>query len=456
MTEPTSPRTEAEPPLRARGARLRRILVLALPIIGGMVSQNVLNLVDTAMVGSLGDQALAAVGFGGFLNFLTSAFVLGLGTGVQATAARRVGEGAFDRTAVPLNGGLVLALAIAAPWSVLLFWATPSLYPFLIDDPAVVAAGVPYLQARLVAMTAMAFNHAFRGYWNATDQSGLYLRTIVVMHVVNIALNWVFIFGHLGAPELGATGAGVASAIATWVGAALYFWLGMRRARDAGFLHGMPARSTLGNMLRVSAPTGVQQVFFAGGMTAFFWIAGKLGTSELAATHVVVHLLLVGMLPALGLGLAAASLVGQALGRGDARDARRWCWEVAGVAFFVVALVALPAVTAPGLFLGVFIHEPSTLALAVPPMRIVAALLPLDGIGMVLMHGLMGAGDTRRTMIVSVGLQWLLFLPAAYVLGPILGWGLVAIWTANVVYRQVQGGIFALLWHRGAWADVRV
>src|SRR5210317_1414171 len=95
------------------GPRFRRILTLALPIIGGMVSQNILNLVDTAMVGTLGDAALAAVGLGGFMNFMFIALILGVSTGVQVMTARRKGQGRFDDLALPLNAGLLL-VAIGA------------------------------------------------------------------------------------------------------------------------------------------------------------------------------------------------------------------------------------------------------------------------------------------------------------------------------------------------------
>src|SRR5690606_9811047 len=110
---------------------------------------------------------------------------------------------------------------------------------------SVVREGVPYLQARLVAMVAMAVNFSFRGYWNATDRPWLYMRTLIVMHVVNIALNWVLIYGNLGAPALGATGAGIASAIAVFVGSGTYFLLGWRHARPEGFLASLPSGDTL-------------------------------------------------------------------------------------------------------------------------------------------------------------------------------------------------------------------
>ena len=266
-------------------ARRRRILTLALPIIGGMVSQNVLNLVDAYMVGHLGDVALAAVGSGGFLNFVTSAFILGVSAGVQAMAARRVGEGRTHETAVPLNGGLILALGLALPWSLFLYSQAELLYAVVTEDPAVVAEGVPYLRWRLLAMVPLAMNFAFRGFWNATDRSMYYMGTLVVMHVSNIALNAVFIFGLLGSPAMGAEGAGLASAISTFLGLLTYIALALRHVRPEGFLHGLPSRETLVTMVRVSVPAGLQQFFFAAGMTAFVAIVGRIGTREQAATR---------------------------------------------------------------------------------------------------------------------------------------------------------------------------
>ena len=184
--------------------RRNRILGLALPIVGGMISQNVLNLVDTAMVGTLGDAALAAVGIGGFANFMFMALLLGLSTGVQVMAARRKGEGKLEETAVPLNGGLLVVLLAAPVLSAILFWAVPHIYPWLNSDPDVIGQGVPYLQARVLAIFFVGANFCFRGYWNAIDLPRLYMTTLIVMHTANIFMNWVFIFGNLGAPALGA------------------------------------------------------------------------------------------------------------------------------------------------------------------------------------------------------------------------------------------------------------
>ena len=437
-------------------ARRRRILGLALPIIGGMLSQNVLNLVDTAMVGTLGDAALAGVGLGGFANFLFSAFILGISTGVQAMAARRVGEGRLSETAIPLNGGLLIALVIAVPWSALLITLAWEYFPVLTNDAAVVEQGVPYLRARLFAMFAMGMNFAFRGYWNAVDKSILYMRTLISMHVINIFLNWVLIFGNLGAPELGAQGAGVASAIATIFGTASYFLLGRSYARDAGFLHGLPTRETMKTIIRLAAPAGFQQFFFAAGMTVFLMLVARMGTPELAATKVIIDLILVGILPGIGFGLAAASLAGQALGRGHPDDAKQWGWDVTRIAVVVVAALSLPAVLFPEWILSGFIHEPSTLTLAKNPLRVAAGFLFIDSVGMVLMNALMGAGDTKRVMFIGIGFQWLIFLPIVYVIGPIMGLGLVAVFTTQAAYRGLQALTFASMWKRGRWQSIEL
>jgi MATE family multidrug resistance protein len=115
--------------LNVDSERLNRILTLALPIIGGMVSQNLLNIVDTAMVGNLGNSALAAVGLGGFVVFMCQALILGISTGVQSSAARRKGEGRSDRAAAVLNSALLLVLVIAPFFSAILIALADIVFP---------------------------------------------------------------------------------------------------------------------------------------------------------------------------------------------------------------------------------------------------------------------------------------------------------------------------------------
>ena len=338
--------------------RRNRILQIALPIIGGMMSQNVLNLVDTAMVGVLGPAALAAVGIGGFVNFMAAAAIMGLATGVQAMTARRIGEERVDESAVPLNGGLFLALVIGAFLTALAFFAAPVIFPLLNGDPAVIADGVPYFQSRCLAIIAVGMNFSFRGFFTGVSLSGLYMRTLLIMHACNVVLNYLLIFGNFGFPELGAQGAGVSTALSTAIGTCIYFILAWRHARPNGFFHRVPRRDTMISMMRLSVPSAIQQFVFAAGMTALFWIIGQVGTQETAASNVLVNLFLVALLPGLGLGMAAMTLVSEALGRKDPDDARRWAYDVLKITCLALGALGLPAIVVPELILSGFIHDP--------------------------------------------------------------------------------------------------
>jgi len=436
--------------------RVSAILLLGLPIVGGMTSQTLFNLVDTAMVGQLGTDALAAVGVGGFVNFLSVALVMGLSAGGQAMASRRKGEGREAETAVPLNGGLVLALILALPAMAVLMAFAGDIYALVNEDPKVIALGVPYFEARLFALLGVGINFAFRGFWNGIGLSMVYLRTLIVMQLSNIVLNYGLIFGAFGLPEMGTTGAGVGSAIATYIGAATYLWMAWRRARPLGFLAAMPTRETMVTMVRLSLPSSLQQVFFAGGLTALFWIVGQVGTAEVAAANVLINLTLVIILPGLALGLAAASLVGQALGAGDPVDAHRWGWDVVKVAAVVMAALGLPMAVVPELILSIFITDADTRALAIPPLRLVGIVIAIDSIGMVLQNALLGAGAVRTVMTVSIATQWGVFLPVAWLVGPQLGYGLFGIWVCQTGWRVLHSSILAMFWQRRAWTKIKV
>ncbi len=436
--------------------RRGRVLTIALPIMGGMMSQNILNLVDIGMVGRLGDTALAATGIGSFSSYLAISFIIGLSAGVQALAARRLGEERFSETAVPLNGGLILSIILGIPLAALLIWASPWAFERLSEDPEVIALGTPYLQVRIAAMMAVGMNFSFRGYWSAVHMTGIYLKTLLMMHALNIFLNWVLIFGNLGAPELGVFGAGLATTISVYCGTLIYFLFALRHAMDKGFLRQTPRGSTLWQQLKLSLPASMQQVFFSAGLVTLVWIVGQIGTAEVAAINVLMTFHLTVLLPAFGIALAATTLVGNALGRRDIDDAARWGWDCAlltGVYGVTIGLLLIPFARP---ILGFFLTNPETADLAYLPMILWALAIGFDTMGMVLMNALIGAGDTRRSMWISILSQWAFFLPLAYLVGPVLGFGLLGVWVLNGIYRTGQAFVVAQQWNSRKWAGIEI
>ena len=154
--------------------------------------------------------------------------------------------------------------------------------------------------------------------------------------------------------------------------------------------------------------------------------------------------------------MATSTLVGNALGRKDPLDARRWGWNGAMLTGFYGACVMLLLGLIGQPFLSIFLTSPETLNLAYTPLMVSAAIIAIDLMGMALMSALLGAGDTMTPMRISIIGQWLFFLPLAWLVGPYLGYGLLGVWMVQAVYRLFQALMFIFAWHRGEWATIKL
>ena len=436
--------------------RRQQIIAISVPILSGMISQNILNLIDAAMVGHLGSAALGAVGITSFINFLLVAVFLGLATGVQVMVARRLGEGKQAKAAAPLNGSLLLNLLFAVPASIGLYFAAPAIVSLLIEDQAVVAQGEIYLQMRVLGIWAIAMNFTFRGFWSGIKLTKYYMYVLIGMHVLNVFLNYALIYGNFGFPEMGVQGAGLGTTLSMIAGTITHFILCLNKARGFGFMERLPSMEALRAIVRLSIPNSIQQFFFAAGFSTLFWIISKVSTDALAAANAITNITLVAILPCIAFGMSASTLVSEAIGREDMDDAYRWGWDVSVITMFVITFISIMFLIFNEHILSVFLVEQAALEAAINPLNLVAIGLPLEALGMVMMHALIGAGATKASMKVSMGMQWLLFLPIAWLLGPILGMTLTAIWLAQMAYRSLQAVIFVGMWRKKDWQSLHV
>ena len=277
-----------------------------------------------------------------------------------------------------------------------------------------------------------------------------------VMHLANVLISYGLIFGRFGLPEMGAEGSGMGTAIAMLLGSVLYFGITLHGGHEHGFLRARPRAADIRAMLRLALPNSLQQFFFATGITTLFWIVARIGTDELAIAHVLVNLALFLILPGVGLGMAATTLVSHSLGRQEPEQAYRWGWDVVRVAILVLFVLGMPFWLAPHLILGLFTQDPELIELGEWPLRITGLGMSLDATALVLTQALLGAGASRTVMAVNLGSQWLLFLPCAYLAGPVLGGGLLLVWLLQSLYRCINSMIFAMMWRRRHWAEIRI
>lgn len=433
-----------------------RILALALPIIGGMLSQSLLNLIDAALVGQLGETALAGVGVGGYTMFMVTAVLFGLSSGVQAQTSRRLGEQALSRCGEGLNSGLVIALVAGIPLTAACYLGSRFLVGLINGQPEVLSTGTSYFEWRVLGLIPIAMAFCFRGYWNGIQSTGVYLRIMVIIQLVNVVASVLLIHGWLGLPEMGADGAGAGTSLSQFVGLGLWLQTTLRSGKGHGVLKALPAASTYLATLKLAIPHSFQQLWFAAGYAMLFWILGKIDAASVAVAHVLVNLSLLLILPGVGLGLAAMSLVGQALGRGEREDAHRWGWDTVRIALPCLLLLGLPLWAATDTVLGLFLHRSALVALGHLPLQLTAVMIAADCAAIVLGQALLGAGANRTVMTATLSLQWAVFLPLAWWFGVSQEGGLLAIWWLQLGYRLLNSCVFAMLWQGRGWQKLAV
>lgn len=432
--------------------KLKRIIALSIPIIGGMMSQNILNLVDTLMIGHLGHVALAGAGIGGFLFFVSFAAFTGVASGVQTMIARYQGQRNFQLISQAFLLGLVLVFVGSSAVLALEWVFLDEIISLFSTEVLVFDIARQYYFFRMLGLPFLTFCLVVRGFWNGMSKPKRYLMVIVIIHLLNILFNYLFIFGKWGFPMMHAAGAGIASTLSLVIGSLLYAidcrrYLKLRSLFDVSKTQ---LTESIKWLLNLGIPTSIQQFFFALGVAVFYWILGQLGTVEMAIGNVLVNIVLVGILPGVGLAMATMTLVSQSLGEKKYDETYYWPFYVCFIAIVGIGGLALFALIFPQLILRPFISDTGVLAQAILPFRIDTVGVFLEVLALIFMYALNGIDRTRLVMVISIVCQWVLLLPIAYFLSLTLGYGLIGAWLSWVVFQAVQ-----LLWFGGIWIKSR-
>ena len=439
--------------------RLSTLLALAWPVVLARSTQAVIGFCDALMTAPLGENALAAATTGSMNAFALAILPMGVVFIVQSFAAQLSGKG--DLVGARRYGwyGLMLAGLTAAVAAA----AIPLVGPMLglLDfDPEVRSLMTGYLDIRLLALGAVVGTEALGNWYGGLGNTRMQMIAGIVAMVVNVFLNWVLIYGKLGAPALGVSGAALASTIASWLGflvvlvAFVRGWAAPVRGGPVGL-----RRSELGRVLRFGLPNGLNWFLEFGALIVFINVVlAYLGTTVLAAMMVVMSINSIAFMPAFGVSSAGAILAGQAIGAGHPDQ--------------VPSAVRVTMLTAGSWMLAlacVYLLFPATLfAWFTPPGENAAALLEVgtlllalsaiwqlfDAIAMTLSEALRAAGDTAWTLYARIVLAWAVFMPASIISVMVLGGGPVAALLCIAGYVGLLALVLFLRFRSGRWRDI--
>ena len=449
MTSRLDRSPDTSTPRTGPAAEFGPMVRLAVPVVLAELGWMVMGLVDLVMVGSLGPVAIGAVGIGNVLFVAATLAGVGLLLGLDTVVAQAFGAGDLDRCRRALVQGLYLALVLAPPLMAAIWFGTGLLGAWKVD-PAVVPQAAAYLGVIVWSVPLLLLFAAFRRYLQAMNVVVTIAVALIVANLVNLAGNWVLVYGRLGAPPMGVVGSGWAtflaraSMLAILAGAAIRHDLrhpaGLRRA-----CLGLD-RELMGRLLSLGWPVAAQLVLEVGVFAVATVLAGRLGAVSLAAHEVVLSVCSLTFMVPLGVSAAGAVRVGQAQGRGDGAGSVRAGWAALMLGAGFMAASTLILLGFPRAILGVFTTDSRVLAVGLPLLVIAGLFQVFDGLQVVATGVLRGAGDTRTPMVVGVLAHWAVGLPIAWTLAFFTGWGVFGLWIGLATGIVATGVALLLAW----------
>jgi putative MATE family efflux protein len=431
--------------------RISRIFNLGMPIIAGMTSQNIFNLVDTMMVGKLGPSAIAAVGTAGIMTFTFTGFVFGVTSGVQAITARLKGENKTSEMAIALNNGLIFSFLSSIIITIVAFAISKPMFKVLCGDDSIAATADEYFLIRMSVCVFAISNFAFRGYWNAIDQSKIYMSSLIIMNLLNIVLNYLLIFGNYGFPRLGVNGSALSTAIATVIGTGFYFFIAYKNSRQEGFLKKLPSLKEFFLLSKISLVSSSETVLTMISCAVMYWVAGKISPLALAGINILINMQLVVYLPAIALGITLGTLSGQALGRNDKEDAYQWGLDMLKIGLLISTCLALPYLLVPELILRLFTNSTELIATTLDATRIMGITLGLEVLAFIYLDALKSLGYVSKPMLLMTICNWLIYTPMICILVFWFKQGLFSIWVAQSLVNFLLGFLLFQEWQKRRW-----
>ncbi len=439
---------------------------LALPIVLTQLGTMAMGLVDSAIVGRVGEQALASVSIGHTLSLAIAMPAFGIFLAIEPLASQAAGAGDATRARLAYREGARLAVLMAVP-SMLLTWASLALLPLLKVDPTIVPDARAYVFARLPSVLPLFLYIAAKTYQQALLRPRAAVEAAIVANVVHAAVGWLLVFGdpgltRLGLPTIGlhamgAAGAGYATTASHVVMTA---WLiGLRGRPPKGALDDVATPLSRGvdmammrKLLRVGVPIGMQLAAEVGIFSLVGLLMGRLGGRATAAHQIAINLASLSFMGALGIAQATSVRVGLAIGEGRHAGPRRAGFVGIGLGLCAMAGWAILFATMPKVLARAFTPDAGVIDAAAQLLRIAAVFQLADGVQVVSAGALRGAGDTRWPLVANVIVHWGFVLPLAWLLAFHYGLGARGLWYALTAALVL---IAAALASRFAWLTKR-
>ena len=454
------------------------VITLAIPIIFSNLSRVIMGLTDMAMVSRLGAVALAATGMGSLLLWVFMSMGIGVRTAVQTVTSRRLGQKIFDECGHALHNGIMLVFLLAIPATLLGTYFSVEIAEIFLQDSDVIPQCASYMYIGFYGIFFVLSGFAFQGFYTGIEQTKIHMKVTIVSNLINVYLNAGLIYGTDGVtaffekigipwmavlwqwydfPAMAVKGAALATVIASgWMVVQYSLHILNEKVKKYKPLQFQYSSKNLIQQIKLGFPIGAQEVISMTGFAIFYKIIGTIGTIELATSEVILNIAHASFMPAVGVGMAAATLVGKYLGEEDPDNAELAIWSALKWALLIMGSMGLLFIFGPHWVITIFSDEPEIIRFGIPCLRIIGVLQFFDAIGLTLFFVLTGAGNTRFPAIMNMATCWLMFLPLSYYLSIYLEMGIIGAWLGFAAWIVPFAIIMALKVSTGSWKEIEV
>jgi putative MATE family efflux protein len=436
----------------------RALGLLAIPMMLEMAMEAVFAVVDIAFVSRLGTNAIAAVGLTEALITILYAVAIGLGMGVTAMISRRIGAKDPVAAAYVMGQAIWVGGVLAAIIGTIGVVFAADLLRLMGASEAVIAEGKGFTAMLLGGNASILYLFLLNAGFRGAGDAPVALRSLTLANGLNIVLDPCFIFGIGPFPELGVTGAAVATTIGRGVGVAYLVWylFASRGRLEFGLRNLAIAPDLIARMIRISIGGIGQFLIATSSWIAIIRVVAIYGSAPIAAYTIAIRLIEFVFLPAWGLGNAAATLVGQNLGAARPDRAEKSVWTAARYNAIFMTVLGFSFVAFAPQMVSLFTDDPEIRRYGINCLRILGLGYPMYAVGMIIIQALNGAGDTRTPSFLNFIAFWLIQIPLAYWLATAVGLGPNGVFLAIVFSESALTVLGVLVFRRGNWRTQEV
>lgn len=431
----------------------RALGLLAIPMMLEMAMESIFAVVDIAFVARLGTDAVAAVGITEALVTVLYGIAIGLGMGLTAMVARRIGEKDAEAAALVTGQSIWIGALVSVVIGIIGVTYARDMMALMGASGSVIEQGEGFTAVLLGGSFSIVYlfllNAAFRGAGDAT----VALRSLWIANAINIVLDPCLIFGLGPFPEMGVTGAAVATTIGRSIGIAYQVWylMGIRGRLTLTWRHLSPIPSLMLRLLRISAGGIAQFIIATASWIGVMRIVAIYGSPAIAAYTIALRMMEFTFLPAWGLGNAAATLVGQNLGAAKPERAEQSAWQAAWYNAAFMAVAGLSMLMFAAAITGLFTADADVLRWGTRCLQILGLGFPMYAIGMVIVQSFNGAGDTVTPALLNVVCFWIVQIPLAYGLATATSLQLSGAFVAIVISESLLTIFSVIVFRKGYW-----